>query len=196
MARGLVNGTNTAERVVLLDDAWRRIGTAPKSTVHHAATPLHLAFSCYAFDADGRLLVTRRALGKATWPGVWTNTCCGHPGPDEDVADAARRRLAEELGLVAGSLSVVLEDFAYQAVMPNGVRENEFCPVLVATVDADPRPDPAEVADWRWVEWADFAGVARTAPWAISPWSALQVAELDRRGIVLPPGSPRPGLSR
>jgi isopentenyl-diphosphate delta-isomerase len=169
---------DAADLVVLLDDQRRPIGTAPRATVHHKATPLHLAFSCYAFDRAGRLLVTRRALTKKTWPGVWSNTCCGHPRPGEDVADAATRRLREELGLVPRTLDVVLPGFAYRAVMADGTVENEVCPVLRATVDGDPDPDPTEVAEWRWVNWPEFVQIARIAPWLISPWAALQVVEL------------------
>ena len=75
-----------------MDEDGHRIGVAPKATVHTTSTPLHLAFSCHPFDARGRTLVTRRALTKAAWPGVWSNAFCGHPTPDESFADAIRRR--------------------------------------------------------------------------------------------------------
>jgi isopentenyl-diphosphate Delta-isomerase len=161
--------------VVLLDEDHRPVGQLPKSQVHHTATPLHLAFSCYVFDGSGRLLMTRRAVSKPTWPGVWTNTCCGHPLPGEGSTRAAERRLHEELGLTLIRSAVVLPDFSYRAVAPDGVVENEFCPVLVATVEGTPQPDPTEVLEHRWVHWPDVVTLAATAPWAISPWSALQV---------------------
>lgn len=168
------------ERVVLLDEGRKPAGTLAKSAVHTASTPLHLAFSLYVFDDAGRLLVTRRAVTKRTWPGVWTNTCCGHPAPGEEVSAAVRRRLREELGLELNGLAVALPDFAYRAVDAGGVVENEVCPVFVGRCNADPVADPAEVAEWRWVSWASYRIVAGTAPWALSPWSAEQVAELSR----------------
>jgi isopentenyl-diphosphate delta-isomerase len=168
----------TQELVVLLDQARRPSGTMPKSEVHHGDTPLHLAFSVYVFDRRSRFLATRRALSKRTWGGVWTNSCCGHPGPGEEVADAARRRLRQELGLAAEDVTLVLPDFAYTATSADGITENEVCPVFVARVDGDPAPDPAEVAEWRWVDWSDFRRLASTAPWAISPWAAAQVPQL------------------
>ena len=181
-----MGNADPAEHVVLLDAAHRPIGTMPKSAVHTTDTPLHLAFSIYAFGPDGRFLITRRALDKRTWGGVWTNTCCGHPGPDENVADAARRRLRQELGLVAERLDLVLAEFSYRATASDGLVENEVCPVFVARVSADPVPDDSEVAEWRWVRWADFAAVAQSAPWAVSPWSVEQVQALTAAGWSAP----------
>src|SRR5690606_24486479 len=97
--------------VVLLDDAGTPIGTADKSAVHTAETPLHLAFSCHVSDAEGRMLVTRRALTKATWPGVWTNAFCGHPAPGEAMVEAIARRARLELGIDLEQLEVLLPDF-------------------------------------------------------------------------------------
>ena len=162
----------------LLDPAGVPVGSMAKAHVHGLDTPLHLAFSCYGFGRDGRMLLTRRSLGKRTWPGVWTNSCCGHPRPGESPAAAARRRVTEELGVVPHDLRPVLPDFAYEATMPDGTRENEACPVFAARAHGDPVPDPAEVAEWRWVPWPEVVAVARTSPWLISPWAALQVGEL------------------
>ena len=175
------------ELVVLLDEQLRPCGTAPKRDVHSAATPLHLAFSSYLRRPDGKVLLTRRAIGKRTWPGVWTNSCCGHPSPGETGADAVTRRVRQELGLAVTGLRLVLPDFRYRAVAPDGTVENEFCPVWAAVVDGDPAPDPEEVVEWRWVDWADLVAVARQAPWALSPWAVGQIpllaAERDRLSV-------------
>jgi isopentenyl-diphosphate delta-isomerase len=109
------------ELVVLLAPDGTPSGQAPKATVHHASTPLHLAFSCWVFDPEGRVLLTQRAAGKATWPLVWTNTFCGHPAPEEDPAGAVLRRAGQELGLGLRDLQLVLPDFRYTATMDNGL---------------------------------------------------------------------------
>lgn len=187
-----VHVVSEPELVVLLDQKRQPVGTMPKTDVHGEQTPLHLAFSCYVFDGAGRFLLTRRALTKRTWPGVWTNSCCGHPAPGERVEEAAARRLKTELGLVPASLRILLPNFSYQAKDASGVVENEVCPVLVCRVDGDPQPDPDEVAEWRWVDWPDFVGVAVTAPWLVSPWVAQQVPSL-REHPDLPSGGAQPG---
>ena len=129
---------DAAELVVLVDESGDAIGTADKATVHSHDTPLHRAFSCHVFSTDGRVLLTRRALGKLTWPGVWTNSFCGHPGPDEELDAAIHRRAERELGLTLGALESVLPDFRYRAVDASGIVENEVCPVFRTTVDIDP----------------------------------------------------------
>ena len=170
------------ESVVLVDETGFARGTASKDAVHHARTPLHLAFSCYLFDDAGRFLLTRRAESKSTWPGVWTNTCCGHPLPGEPVADSVRRRLRQELGIATADLVLVLPRFRYRAQMANGVVENEVCPVYAAYSDAVPAPDPAEVAEIAWVDWGQFCDGIRAGRQPVSPWCAMQVAELVALG--------------
>jgi isopentenyl-diphosphate delta-isomerase len=172
----------STERVVLLGAHGDRVGSDFKSTIHTENTPLHLAFSCHVMNAAGEVLVTRRALTKKTWPGVWTNSFCGHPQPDEAPADSVARRAAHELGLDLIGLEMKLPDFRYRAVDASGIVENEICPVYLARVDADPVPNPNEVMDVAWVDPVILGeSVART-PWAFSPWLVLQAEQLEFLG--------------
>ena len=132
--------TDIPETVVLVADDGTPVGTAPKAAVHSTETPLHLAFSCHVFDDRGRVLVTRRALAKKTWPGVWTNAFCGHPAPEEPMEDALVRRAERELGLTLTDVRVSLPDFRYRAVDASGVVENEICPVFTARAVGEPSP--------------------------------------------------------
>ena len=170
--------------VVLLGEDLRRVGTAPRASVHDASTPLHLAFSCYLFDRAGRLLLTRRALAKRTWPGVWTNSFCGHPRPRETLEAAVHRRARHELGAEVRDVRCVLPEFRYRAVDSSGIVENELCPVFVATCTdhADNlAPNADEVAEWRWISPDDLRAAVTAAPWALSPWLLEQIEQLDRR---------------
>ena len=170
------------EHVVLVDGRGRPIGTSPKRTVHHAETPLHLAFSCHVVRADGAVLLTRRALTKPTWPGAWTNACCGHPQLGESLRDATVRRLQQELGVAPVRLALAIPDFVYRAEMSDGVVEHELCPVLVGRIDGDPQPNDAEVADFRWVPWPELIRQVTEHPTSLSPWSVEQFTELIDRG--------------
>lgn len=86
------------EVVILADENGQPAGTENKLVVHTANTPLHFAFSAWLVR-DGQVLLTRRALTKQTWPGVWTNSFCGHPAPGETNAEAVLRRAEFELGI-------------------------------------------------------------------------------------------------
>jgi geranylgeranyl diphosphate synthase type I len=171
------------EHVVLLDDRGRAVGTTGKAGAHTEATAFHLAFSCHLVDPDGRVLLTRRALTKRTWPGAWTNGCCGHPQSGESLREAVTRRVAEELGLTIVRAAVALPDFAYRAEMPDRTVEHELCPVVIAEVAGTPMPDPDEVDDFVWVSWADLVDRGDAEPWSLSPWSVEQVRQLAALGV-------------
>jgi len=176
-------GAEAPERVVLVDEHGAPIGTADKSVIHDGDTPLHLAFSCHVFRADGRVLLTRRALGKRTFPGIWTNSFCGHPAPGEEPADAVRRRGAHELGLEIGALELVLPHFRYEATDASGIVENEICPVFRTVVDADPQPRADEVAEWEWATPARVRAAVEATPFAFSPWLVLQLSSWPEFGV-------------
>ena len=178
----------SVDHVVLLNPDREPVGSAPRAYVHTRDTPLHLAFSLYVFNESGEVLLTRRALTKTTWPGVWTNTCCGHPRPGEDMSAAIARRLDHELGMEITDLECVLADFGYRATDASGLVENEFCPVFRARVRIDPESshpndpplaNPDEVLDWKWWTWNNVIEAARLTPFVFSPWSVQQMAQLS-----------------
>jgi isopentenyl-diphosphate delta-isomerase len=176
--------TAVEELVVLCAADGSAVGTEPKATVHHRDTPLHLAFSCYVFDPAGRVLLTRRAYGKRTFPGVRTNSVCGHPAPAESMPEAVLRRLRQELGIVPSTLDLILPSFRYRATAADGTVENELCPVYRAliTTDVPLAIQRTEVDDVWWVPWAEFAGrvsrVDEDAADPLSVWCAQQVQQL------------------
>ena len=165
------------ELVVLLADDGTRIGTASKALVHTTHTPLHLAFSCYLYDGRGRILMTRRALSKKTWAGVWTNSFCGHPGEGESFQDAIARRAEQELGTTISSIAPLLPDFAYRAVDASGIVENEICPVFSALITSELAPNPDEVAEYAWVDPRALKTAALATPFAFSPWLLEQIGQ-------------------
>jgi isopentenyl-diphosphate delta-isomerase len=182
------NSASGVEKVVLLNEQGQAIGEVDKQNVHHAQTPLHAAFSVFLFDRSGNMLCQKRALHKKTWPGVWSNACCGHPSPGESTANAAQRRIMEELGLSGISLHIALPDFRYRATF-QGIVENELCPVFIGIIEQHAiRLNPDEVASLKWVPWAAFKAACKspeTSPFAhFSVWSLMEGKQLAASGMV------------
>lgn len=178
--------TNDPEYVVLLDEQAQPTGAELKSEVHTDRTPYHLAFSSYILNAQGQILITRRALSKVAWPGVWTNSACGHPGlvadgQPESFTDTIIRRAEQELGTTVTNIRRVLADFSYRAVDASGIVEWEFCPVFVADSAGDVNPQEDEVCDYRWVAPADLFAAVDATPWAFSPWMVEQLMHRELR---------------
>ena len=126
----------------ICDRRDRVIGTLPRSEVHRRGLP-HRAVSVFVVRPDGRLLVHRRALTKDESPGLWTGSATGHVSAGEDYDTAAGRELAEELGLT-GPLER-LHTFPASAETAH-----EFTALYRLVTDADPVPDPGEIAEVAW----------------------------------------------
>ncbi|MFF3348353.1 isopentenyl-diphosphate Delta-isomerase [Streptomyces sp. NPDC002779] len=162
------NGTAAEILLELVDENGVTIGTAEKLAAHQPPGQLHRAFSVFLFDERGRLLLQRRALGKYHSPGVWSNTCCGHPYPGEAPFAAAARRTYEELG-VSPSLMAEAGTVRYNHPDPDsGLVEQEYNHLFVGMVQSPLRPDPEEVGDTAFVTPAELA--ERHAENAFSAW--------------------------
>jgi len=169
------------ELIVLVDDQDRPIATRAKHLVHNSHTPLHRGFSVFVFGPGQTLLLQQRSRFKVTWPLVWSNSCCGHPGPGESPENAASRRLADELGLRLNpaDISVILPDYRYRCEL-DGMVENEFCPVMAVFTGQAPTPQPSEVEATRYVAWPAFLAEAKSAPQHYSPWSTEEALLLSQ----------------
>jgi isopentenyl-diphosphate delta-isomerase len=172
------------ERVVLVDETDREVGTEGKMAAHLAGK-LHRALSVFVFNRDGALLLQRRATAKYHSAGLWSNTCCSHPRPGEVPAAAAHRRLVEELGFdcplqPAGTC-------LYRRALPGGLIEHELDHIFVGRFDGVPSPDPDEVAEWKWVQVDDVAADLRVHPERYSAWFglALERVLVGRGGLRL-----------
>lgn len=154
--------------------------TGPKLESHTGNTKLHLAFSCYIFrKSDHKFLVTQRALSKKVWPGVWTNSVCGHPMPHEAMEDAIKRRAQGELGIThLEDITVVLPKYRYQTPPMNGIIENEFCPVFIAWTNDEPTPNPDEVEAFHWTTWHEYANMITFEAHRMSYWATDQYTQL------------------
>ncbi|MDO4976466.1 MAG: isopentenyl-diphosphate Delta-isomerase [Eubacteriales bacterium] len=153
--------------VVLVDMKDRELGLAKKMEVHEKGW-LHRAFSVFLFRGD-ELLLQKRASSKYHCGGLWTNTCCSHPGSGENVKESAIRRLMEEMGIKTEAIEEV-HSFVYRATFDNGLTEFEYDHVLVGEYDGPFSLDPEEVDEIRWVKLEELEKDILKQPKAYTPW--------------------------
>ena len=153
--------------MVLVNHADHKIGVGEKMQVHREGK-LHRAFSIFVFDRRGRLLLQRRSRSKYHSAGLWSNTCCGHPRPNERVLASGQRRLMEEMGFTCELRRV--SSIIYRADVGNGLIENEYDHVLLGQYDSEPSPDASEVLEWDWCQRDSLLTDVRRRPHAYSAW--------------------------
>jgi isopentenyl-diphosphate delta-isomerase len=160
-------GATDNDAVILVDVADAPLGTAPKLDAHRRGLR-HRAVSALVRNSDGLMLLQRRAAGKYHSAGLWTNACCSHPRPEENIGAAVRRRLMEEMGVDCALEALFITH--YRAAVSNDLIEDEVVHVFGGTHDGPVAPDAGEVGEWKWTSLADLIADQQAHPERYTIW--------------------------
>jgi isopentenyl-diphosphate delta-isomerase len=164
--------------LVLVDKKDSVLGYKEKFATHKIPVPLHRAISIVIFNKDKtKMLITKRASTKPTWPGFWTNAVCSHPYPKETYQKAAERRIYEELRFKTPLKEVFF--FSYKAEMSNKVwGEHELDHVFTGIYEGPVKPDPNESSGYEWIRITDLKKDVKANPQKYSPWFMIILRKL------------------
>lgn len=165
--------------LIIVDNKDNVLGTEDKEKCHQGEGILHRAIFVLILNQEGQLLLTQRSKLKKLWPLNWDGACASHPYPKESYLACAKRRIKEELGL-----SCPLKftgKFQYQASYKNVGSENEICAVFVGKYNSQIKPNPAEVADWQWIDLDELKKEIKRNPDKYTPWLKMVLGSFWER---------------
>jgi isopentenyl-diphosphate delta-isomerase len=167
------------EILVLVDEEDNQVGTADREEAHLGMGKRHRAFVVFLFK-DNKLIIQRRSMKKKLWPGYWDVSYTSHVYPEETYTNAARRKALQELGIEVNDFKEVLS-FVYWAPY-NGYSENEFCKLFVAYTENEPKPNPEEVMDVRYLTLEEVEKEVLEKPEAFTPWFKISLSKYREKG--------------
>lgn len=169
--------------VILVDPNDQEIGVMEKMEAHSKGL-LHRAFSIFLFNTKGELLLQKRAEEKYHSPGLWTNTCCSHPIPNEPLEDSIHDRLIFEMGIDASMEE--LFNFTYKSQFENGLTEHEFDHVFVGITNENPKINPKEVSDFKWIHLKELEKEMKLSEQQFTSWFRILMNEhMDKFEVYL-----------
>jgi len=164
------------EDLILVDEKDNEIGYEEKAKGHIGDLPLHRAFSVVIFNSKGQMLIQKRSDKKKTWPGFWANACCSSPRRGEEVIEAAKKRLKEELGFDCDLR--FLFKFRYKAKYNEEWGENEIDWVFEGKYDGPVNPNKEEIGDFKFIDVDELKEDVKNNPKKYSPWFLIILKKL------------------
>jgi len=164
----------TNDYVILVDEQDNEIGVMEKLRAHELGK-LHRAFSVFIFNDKKELLLQQRAINKYHSGGLWTNTCCSHPSPNETIKDAGIRRLYEEMGMTCDLK--IIHNFIYKSEFENGLIEHEFDYILTGISNATPQINKTEVETYKWQQISEIQNDINLNPNKFTTWFKIAMQQ-------------------
>jgi isopentenyl-diphosphate delta-isomerase len=155
------------DHLILVNERDEMIGVGDKLKIHRNGL-LHRAFSIFIFNSQGELLLQQRARNKYHSAGLWSNTCCGHPHPGEEITFAAKRRLKTEMGLTCQLTGV--GSLIYRADVGDHLVEYEFDHLFIGYSDLEPTLNLNEADASKRISFAALAMEVKDHPGDFTCW--------------------------
>jgi isopentenyl-diphosphate delta-isomerase len=168
------------EQVVLVDEEDNVLGAMDKLEAHYKGA-LHRAFSVVIFNSKGEVLLQKRSLSKYHSGGLWTNSCCSHPKPNEATAQAASSRLKHEMGI--DLKPEFAYKFLYRCRLDNDLIEHELDHVYIGVFDGTPIANSDEVEDWKFVSLEELRTDINKYPEKYTVWFKLMMNDPNLKQI-------------
>jgi isopentenyl-diphosphate delta-isomerase len=162
--------------LILVTEKDEPVGTMEKMEAHQRGI-LHRAFSVIIFNSAGKMLLQQRALKKYHGGGLWTNACCSHPFPDEEVKAAAHRRLMEEMGFKTPIEKIF--EFTYRAHVENNLIEHEYDHVFAGEYDGPVEVNRNEVSDFCYKEVHSIKEAIKEKPEKFTTWFRIAFPAIE-----------------
>ncbi|MDE1861228.1 MAG: isopentenyl-diphosphate Delta-isomerase [Candidatus Micrarchaeota archaeon] len=160
----------------LVDEQGNDIGMMEKIAAHSNGGTRHRATSIFVFNDKGQTMLQKRARTKYHASGQWTNTADGHPEAHETPIENAHRRLREEMGFDCELQEIFT--FKYEAPVGNNLTEKEFDHIIFGKYNGEPKLNPSEAEDWKWISLASLKADIRKHPDNYAAWLRLMVDEV------------------
>jgi isopentenyl-diphosphate delta-isomerase len=171
------------KKVILVDKKDNQISLEEKIKAHREKK-LHRAFSVFAFNSKGELLIQQRAKTKYHSGGIWANTCCSHPEPGKDLISEVKRRLKEEMGFNCRLEEIF--SFIYETPVKSRGKimyEHEFDHVFIGEFNGMPKPSKKEVKSWQWISVKDLKKDIKQNPNKYAYWTKILFKKLIKKAI-------------
>lgn len=160
------------ELLIRVDENDKVLGYETKYKCHQDKGLLHRAFSIFIFNPEKQLLIQKRSSHKPLWPLYWSNSVCSHPRKGETENNAVQRRLIEEIGILT-PLQFLFK-FQYQATFNQMGSENELCSVYIGITDSPIKANPAEIAEWKYINQDELTKDMKDYPEKYTPWFQIE----------------------
>lgn len=153
--------------VIAVNEKDEVIGYVEKMEAHRKGI-LHRAISVLVFNDKNEWLLQQRAAHKYHSGLLWSNTSCTHPMQNEEVLDAAHRRLREEMGMESELEKKF--SFTYKAHLDDNMIEHELDHVFFGVSNSIPDINREEVASYRYVSTEDLQTEITMFPDQFTEW--------------------------
>jgi isopentenyldiphosphate isomerase len=125
-------------------------GKATRRECHSGSFLLHPVVHLHVFNSAGLLYLQKRADDKDIQPGKWDTSVGGHVDYGEEVLDALRREVSEELGITDFEPVFIMR---YKFVSD---REAELVHSYYCIYNEQINPDPTEISEGKFWSMAEI----------------------------------------